>query len=133
MYLGKHYVTCGEKSPIWCCKFAMNDPAHECDFAICNVCYQYMEDMQEQSRKREKKSRSRKRTRDVDQDPKECKHDLSSLVTFHDPTYFTDTYLKRRKEHGDVTPTICDKCKKTFTNKSCSLTLAPDKKGGYAY
>ena len=118
---------------MWCCKFAMNDPVHKCDFAICNVCYQYMEGMQEQARKREKISRSRKRTRDVDQDPKECKHDLSSLVTFHDPTYFTDTYLRRRKEHGDVTPTICDKCKKTFTNKSCSLTLAPDKKGGYAY
>ena len=100
---------------------------------IWNTCKNRGRKGMKDNKSRNTRISSRKRTRDVDQDPKECKHDLSSLVTFHDPSYFTDTYLKRRQEHGDITPTICDNCKKTFTNKSCSLTLAPDKKGGYSF
>ena len=41
--------------------------------------------------------------------------------------------LLKEMKIGINTATICAHFRKAFTNKSCTLTLAPDNKGGYAY
>ena len=133
----------GDSKPVYHCKFALLSN-HECDYCICNNCYENKR--QDEKKKRETKtSRSSrvsrmKRKRNVmydDEDDSSNKkveitslktkktvrkctnfdHEVAKLNVCCDAGYFTREYVQKKlKEKDGDYPISCNECGKQYTN-----------------
>ena len=97
-------VYCGHDNPVWSCKNAMNNAKHPCKFALCSHCYFNRNDRSQGKRRRLTMIRSKD----------SCCHRNLEINTQGE--YFNPEYVNRRLKKGDIFPTVCAVCQRTFSN-----------------
>ena len=104
-------VYCGSSNPIWTCKNGMNKPLHKCRFALCSHCY-----IKRQGLRQVKRNRSM-----VVKNRNDCDH--NNLEVFGESECFKPEYVKTRHERGDIFPTECFECKRSFWHRPIKRTV----------
>ena len=104
-------VYCGSSNPIWTCRNGMNKPLHKCRFALCSQCY-----IKKQGLRHAKRNRSM-----IVKNKKDCDH--NNLDVFGESECFKPEYVKTRHERGDIFPTECFECKRSFWHKPVKRTV----------
>ena len=82
----------------------MNNATNKCKFALCSNCYL----------KRSNKRPAKRQHVTIVRPRNSCNH--RTLEVFTQGNYFNPNYIQKNLDKGDIFPTACAQCKRTFTN-----------------